>query len=37
MVSTGCVFYGKRVRGADLPVKKVGMTINVKPEYALAA
>ncbi len=37
MVSTGYVFCEKRARGAYLPVKKVGMTINVNPEYALAA
>jgi len=37
MVSTGYVFCEKRVRGAYLPVKKVRMTINVNPEYALAA
>jgi len=37
MVSTGYLFCEKRVRGACLPVKKVGQIINVNPEYALAA
>ena len=37
MVSTGYLCYEKRAGSVYLPVKKVEMTINVNPEYALAA